>query len=207
MKINIVLLFFAMAINNGIEKPDYKVVKKYNNFELRDYGSIVIATTSLERNYSRSNSVGFQKVASYIFGGNDKNMKIAMTAPVMTSFHSSKNKEQEISFVMPKKHNLDTLPDPTRDDVIIKEKELGLVAAISFGGWATEERAKKYIKKLELLIKKENLIKFNEIIVAQYNAPWAIPPFRKNEILIPIKNRHVKNKCYMNVILNKQKVR
>ena len=187
MKINIVLLFFAMAINNGIEKPDYKVVKKYNNFELRDYGSIVIATTSLERNYSRSNSVGFQKVASYIFGGNDKNMKIAMTAPVMTSFHSSKNKEQEISFVMPKKHNLDTLPAPTRDDVIIKEKELGLVAAISFGGWATEERAEKFIKKLELLIKKENLIKFNEIIVAQYNAPWVIPPFRKNEILIPIK--------------------
>ena len=150
MKINIVLLFFVMITNSGIEKPDYKVVKKYNNFELRDYGSIVIATTSLERNYSRSNSVGFQKVASYIFGGNDKNMKIAMTAPVMTSFHSSKNKEQEISFVMPKKHNLDTLPAPTRDDVIIKEKELGLVAAISFGGWATEQRAKKFIKKLEL---------------------------------------------------------
>ena len=110
-----------------------------------------------------------------------------MTAPVMTSFHSTKNKEQEISFVMPKKHSLDTLPVPTKEDVIIKEKELGLVAAISFGGWATEKIAKKYIKRLELLIKEENLVKFNEIIVAQYNAPWAIPPFRKNEILIPIK--------------------
>jgi len=187
MKINTVLLFFAMAVNSGIEKPDYKVVKKYNNFELRDYGSIVIATTSLERNYSRSNSVGFQKVASYIFGGNEKNIKIPMTAPVMTSFYSSKNEEQEISFVMPKKHNLDTLPAPTSEDVTIKEKELGLVAAISFGGWATEERAKKYIKRLEMLIKKENLIKYDEIIVAQYNAPWAIPPFRKNEILIPVK--------------------
>ena len=186
MKINIVLLFFAMAINNGIEKPDYKVVKKYNNFELRDYGSIVVATTSLERNYSRSNSVGFQKVASYIFGGNDKNMKIAMTAPVMTTFHSSK-KEQEISFIMPKEHNLDTLPAPNRIDVTIKEKELGLVAAISFGGWATEERTKNYIKKLNLLIENENLIKLNEVIVAQYNSPWIIPPFRKNEILIPIK--------------------
>ena len=187
MKINIILLFFAMAINNGIEKPDYKVVKKYNNFELRDYGSFVIATTSLKRNYSRSNRVGFQKVASYIFGGNDKNMKIAMTAPVMTSFHSSKNKEQEISFVMPKKYNLDTLPAPARNDVIIKEKELGLVAATSFGGWATEEKVKKFIYKLDFLIKEENLIKLNEIIVAQYNSPWASPPFRKNEILIPIK--------------------
>ena len=187
MKINIVLLFFAMAVNSGIEKPSYKLVKKYNNFELRDYGSIVIATTSLERNYSRSNSIGFQKVASYIFGSNDKNMKIAMTAPVMTTFHSSKNKEQKISFVMPKKHNLETLPAPTREDVTIKEKELGLVAAISFGGWATEKRAKNYIKKLDLLIEKENLTKLNEIIVAQYNSPWVIPPFRKNEILIPIK--------------------
>ena len=65
-----------MAVNSGIEKPSYKLVKKYNNFELRDYGSIVIATTSLERNYSRSNSIGFQKVASYIFGSNDKNMKM-----------------------------------------------------------------------------------------------------------------------------------
>ena len=33
MKINIILLFFAMAVNSGIERPDYKVVKKYNNFE------------------------------------------------------------------------------------------------------------------------------------------------------------------------------
>ena len=189
MKINIVLLFFVMAINSGIEKPDYKVVKKYNNFELRDYGSFVVATTSLERNYSRSNSVGFQKVASYIFGGNDKNIKIAMTAPVMTTFYYSNNKEQEISFFMPKKYNPSTLPSPSRDDVTIKEKELGLVATISFGGWATEERAKKYTKRLELLIKKENLIKFNEIIVAQYNAPWTIPPFRKNEILIPVKKK------------------
>ena len=187
MKINIILFVLVFAMNSGIETPNFKIVKKYKNFELRDYGSIVIATTTLERDYSRSNSIGFQKVASYIFGGNDKNMKIAMTAPVMTSFYSSDDKEQEVSFVMPRKHSLKTLPVSLREDVVIKEKELGLVAAISFGGWATEVRTKKYIKKLDLLIEKESLIKLNEIIVAQYNSPWAIPPFRKNEILIPIK--------------------
>jgi hypothetical protein len=26
-----------------------------------------------------------------------------------------------------------------------------------------------------------------DFLVAQYNSPWAIPPFRKNEILIKIK--------------------
>ena len=28
--------------------------------------------------------------------------------------------------------------------------------------------------------------------MAQYNAPWVIPPFRKNEILIPIKKNKSK---------------
>ena len=47
---------------------------------------------------------------------------------------------------MPKKHNLDTLPAPNRNDVIIKEKELGLVAAISFGGWQQKREQKNLLR-------------------------------------------------------------
>ena len=45
---------------------------------------------------------------------------------------------------MPKKHNLDTLPAPARDDVIIKEKELGLVAAISLADGQQKKSKKIY---------------------------------------------------------------
>tara|TARA_S200000501_G_scaffold86154_1_gene78994 strand:- start:3944 stop:4519 length:576 start_codon:yes stop_codon:yes gene_type:complete len=186
MKIYIILFFLAMVSKTGIETPDFNIIKKFKDFELRDYGSIIIATTTMETDFSQSNSIGFQRVASYIFGGNDKNMKIEMTAPVMTSFNSLNKNKQQISFVMPKKHNLNTLPLSKRKDVTIKEKELGVVAVISFGGWATEEKANKYIKKLKILMENENLKTSNEIIIAQYNSPWIIPPFRKNEILIPL---------------------
>ena len=186
MKINIILFFLAMVAKSSIETPDFNTIKKFKDFELRDYGSIIIATTTMERDFTQSNSIGFRRVASYIFGGNDKNMKIEMTAPVMTSFNFSNKNEQDISFVMPKKHNLSTLPLSKRKDVTIKEKELGIVAVIAFGGWATEEKANKYIKKLKILIENENLKTSNEIIIAQYNSPWIIPPFRKNEILIPL---------------------
>ena len=130
----------------AIEEPVYQVEKAWEaeQIEIRAYAPRIMAVTGM----NEDSDSGFRVLAGYIFGDNAEEQKIAMTAPVMTSFYSSKNKEQEISFVMPKKHNLDTLPAPTRDDVIIKEKELGLVAALSFGGWATEERAKKYIKKL-----------------------------------------------------------
>jgi len=186
MKINTILFFIAMVSKSGIETPDFNRIKQFKDFELRDYGSIIIAKTTLERDFSQSNSIGFQRVASYIFGGNDKNIKIEMTAPVMTSFNSLNQNEQEVSFVMPKKHNLSTLPLSIRKDVKIKQRELGIVAAISFGGWATQEKVDKYIKKLKVLMENEKLKTSNEIIIAQYNSPWIIPPFRKNEILIPL---------------------
>ena len=62
MKINIILFVLVFAMNSGIETPNFKIVKKYKNFELRDYGSIVVATTSLERNYSRKRYSTFGKI-------------------------------------------------------------------------------------------------------------------------------------------------
>jgi hypothetical protein len=56
-----------------------------------------------------------------------------------------------------------------------------------FGGWATENRTKYYIDQLVNSLKKEEIDPVGDIMVAQYNSPWVIPPFRKNEIIIPIK--------------------
>ena len=113
-----------------------------------------------------------------------------MTAPVITSFNSLYENQKDISFIMPKKHNLNSLPLSNKNNVSIKVKEVGLVAVIGFGGWATEERTNKYINKLKILILNEKLNISDEIIVAQYNSPWAIPPFRKNEILIPLDKKN-----------------
>ena len=94
--------------------------------------------------------------------------------------------EYEISFVMPSSFNKETLPDPNSSNVEIMGRSLDLVACISFGGWATESRVKNYHEKLNNWIEKEGLKIYGKFMVAQYNSPWALPPFRHNEIMVRV---------------------
>ena len=78
------------------------------------------------------------------------------------------------------------LPDPDDNQVKIDTHNLGKTAVVKFGGWATKSRTEYYKKELEEYLKKKQYIAKGEFLVAQYNSPWALPPFRKNEILISI---------------------
>ena len=170
----------------AIETPRYQTVVKEGKYEIRIYDPMIIAKTFVESNYSDAASVGFRRIANYIFGGNKEQMDIAMTAPVILNTPSSKN-SYDILFVMPRKHSLDDLPLPNYDNVILQRKELGRTAVVSFGGWATENRAIYYKNKLEEFINKNDYEILTDYMVAQYNSPWTLPPFRKNEIIVSIK--------------------
>jgi hypothetical protein len=114
-------------------------------------------------------------------------MEIAMTAPVLTKLPSKGNIDlHEVSFVMPRKFDLGSLPNPDLESVKISERQLGRVAVFTFGGWATENRTKYFVNRLIKSLKDEDIGTYGEIMVAQYNSPWVPPPFRKNEIIISI---------------------
>ena len=133
----------AGPVISNVEKPDYKVIQSTQNIEIRQYEPMIIAITNIRSNYRESTYTGFRRIANYIFGGNDQNMEIAMTAPVLTKFPSDINSNIfEVSFVMPKEHNLKSLPSPDLQTVSISERQLGRVAVFKFGGWATENRTK-----------------------------------------------------------------
>ena len=185
------IFFFiiALVLNTkimAIETPKYRTLIKEGKFEVRDYDPMVIAKTSVNSNYSNAASTGFRRIANYIFGGNKNQMNIAMTAPVILNTPSSKN-DYDILFVMPKEYSLDDLPLPNYDNIKLQTKELGKTAVISFGGWATEDRSVYYRERLKDFVKKNNYDILSDFMVAQYNSPWALPPFRKNEILVMIK--------------------
>ncbi|MBT5933220.1 MAG: heme-binding protein, partial [Flavobacteriales bacterium] len=87
ISISIVLLilsqFFMAYQSSKIESPKYTLLKAYDEFELRQYGSMIVAQTVVKsKSYESSSSNGFRTVANYIFGGNDEKKKIAMTSPV-----------------------------------------------------------------------------------------------------------------------------
>ena len=56
----------------ALETPEYELISKDDGFEIRRYSEMIIATTSVQADYKGSTSSGFRRIASYIFGGNDK---------------------------------------------------------------------------------------------------------------------------------------
>ena len=120
-KILIFVAFSLIAFDQimAIETPKYKLIKKESGFEVRDYGPMIVASTSVESNYSDAASIGFRRIAGYIFGGNSAGMKIDMTAPVITNTPATRE-TYEIQFIMPSKHSFKDLPKPSAGNVSIK---------------------------------------------------------------------------------------
>ena len=172
--------------NTMLETPEYELIKKSGSFEIRKYAPMVIARTQVSSDYSEATSRGFRRIANYIFGGNDASIEIAMTAPVITGSPVDANGNYEIAFVMPKAYDKAKLPKPNSSNVEIADQDLDSVATISFGGWATGNRVKKFQKELDSWISQQGLKKIGNFMVAQYNSPWALPPFRHNEIMVRI---------------------
>ena len=70
-------MLFSSINQSSLETPQYKLVKKYKKFEIRDYEKMIVAYTNIEEQYRQSTYTGFRRIANYIFGGNNKNMEIA----------------------------------------------------------------------------------------------------------------------------------
>ena len=172
--------------NTKLETPEYKLLKKSGSFEVREYAPMVIARTLVDADFKEATSTGFRRVANYIFGGNNKRMEIAMTAPVISNSPIDVKDSYEIAFVMPKSHNIEILPEPDNFNVQVLERNLGQVAVISFGGWASKSRVERYHNKLKEWVVKENYNLKGNFMIAQYNSPWILPPFRHNEIMVQV---------------------
>ncbi len=187
LSITIVLLvlsqFFMAYQSNKIETPKYTVLKSYDDFELRQYGSMILAQTVMQSaSYENTSSQGFRTVASYIFGGNDENKKIAMTAPVIMEMGD----DTKMSFVMPKEHSMESLPEPSSEEVKILKVSPKKYAVITFPGYANNKKIDKYAKKLLKSIKSEGLETVGNVKFMGYNAPWQVIG-RKNEIAVEVK--------------------
>ena len=113
--------------------------------------------------------------------------KIAMTAPV--------NQERiegswRVTFVMPSKYTLETLPDPIDDRVRLKEVRGSLLAAVRYSGTWSQDRYEEKKGRLESWIRRKSLVPAGEPIFARYNPPFMPWFLRRNEVLIPVKQRN-----------------
>ena len=181
--------FFSQYKTNKMvkntETPRYELIEKYDQFEIRKYPKMILATTVMGNGkYSRKSGDGFRTVASYIFGGNDQNKQISMTAPVMASMEDT----MRMSFIMPSKYEMDELPFPDNEKVEIQIRPESLMAIISFGGFANDYDIKYYTKILKEQLVKDGFLVDGKVYFQGYDPPFQLFN-RTNEVAIEIKEK------------------
>lgn len=165
------------------ETQPYKIIKSEKDFEIRKYPAAIMATISMDaKTYKELSSPGFNKLASYIFGSNEGEKKIAMTSPVHMDINDSMS---SMSFVMPADYNLDNLPKPNDSTIKLEKSADEYMAAIQFGGFANDDEIKKYASKLEEALKRSGINYYGNFRFLGYNAPFQLLA-RRNEIVVNV---------------------
>lgn len=187
--IGIITLFFisfqvwAGMSSSGIEEYPYTVIKQYEDFEVRRYEQAIFARTHIDAETYRSGSGnGFRTLASYIFGGNERNESISMTAPVAMRWEDG----MVMEFMMPSQYTLETLPRPSRSDIEIYEKPSVIMAGISFGGWASDRKIAGKIRELSAFLENEGIRHTGQFQYMGYNPPYQVVN-RRNDIVVEVK--------------------
>jgi hypothetical protein len=179
----VLLQSFTIMPINKTEEQKHSLVRKYKDFEIRFYPSATIATiNSNAKTYRDLSGPGFQKLAGYIFGGNETNKKISMTTPVQMDINDSVS---TMSFVMPSEFTKENLPKPNDPNVNIKNTADEYVAVIRFGGYASDEDLKFYSEKLQNLLKENGIIPVGNYRFLGYNPPFQFIG-RRNEIIVAV---------------------
>ena len=200
-KLLILSLIFLSSFLMATEEPEFILIFKNENFEIRQYSSKILAQVTVLGDFDDATSNGFKVLAAYIFGNNlslDGNTKIEMTAPVvlepisevikMTApiLAEGENKKWVVSFVMPKEYSLDTLPKPNNKDISISSIPPQKYAVVVFSGLVRESNYDEQINLLNYYVVNKNLVTVGKVQIARYNPPWTLPFFRRNELMIRI---------------------
>jgi len=171
---------YTVGYEGRLETPQYTIVQKIDGVEIREYSPFRVAQTQVAQG-KKGLYQGFRSVAGYIFGGNQEAKSMAMTAPVIQENTESK---MNVAFFMSKAES--DLPTPNNRNVIVKEKEWGKIAALSFYGSGSQERFLAKEKIVREKLRKRGMKGKRHAIYAQYNSPSAFPLLRKNEVLIQL---------------------
>jgi len=199
--ISIALTFTGVAM--ATEEPKYSVLEKEPPFEVRSYAPMIVAEVQVEGDLDDASSQGFRLIAAYIFGQNQVNEKIAMTAPVTVEDQAAKSAKiamtvpvgieskagkWTVSFVMPAEYTMESIPKPINPLVQLRQIPAVKKAVISFTGFYNQQKVAEKTLELEQWMKVRNLQSTGAPNFARYNPPWTLPFLRRNEVMINLRD-------------------
>ena len=170
------------------KRQEFKVLRSYSGFELREYLPCVIAEVRVSANFSDSSGSAFSTLFNYISKGNQSSQKIAMTAPVITAqkAENSELSEWYVSFVMPAGSTFGQMPQPNNSQVTLRELDTETCVAKSFRGRATDDSSRKIAQELRTNAAKVNIALSEETRICRFDPPFKPGILQYNEIVIPV---------------------
>ena len=173
----------------AIEQPDFNVVaeSESKSYEIREYDNHIVAETLVQGNFNKVGNTAFKRLGGYIFGDNEADQKISMTAPVT---QQATEQGYIVRFYMPSEHQLKDLPEPLLKTVVVHEVAGGTFAVMKYrGGWK-ESRYNKFKQELVEAVRSDpSWAIAGEATWARYDPPFMPSFLRRNEILLPVTRR------------------
>jgi len=192
-----------METPEGLVGPSYKVISKGKGYEIREYESYSVASTSMskvDQPYTMddlaSGGEAFNALAAYIFGANEEKEVMEMTTPVATTSSGEmrfylRERDGSESFPMPVAENDEVFNE--KGSVSVKEIPPATLAVAKFTGFVTEGEVARQkdalmtclaIDGIEIDVPHASVVPY---VMFQYNPPYTIPILRRNEIGIPVR--------------------
>jgi hypothetical protein len=198
--IGICILLFATITMAG-EEPSYEVLEQTDEYEVRRYAPYLVAEVDVEGDFGEAGNKAFRLLSGYIFGDNQTEEKMSMTAPVesrrkeegvrmsmtapVTSTASASD-EYTYAFVMERKYTLDTLPRPRDPRIRVKEQAARVMAVRRYSGRWTEGNYRENEAELMGALSADGRRPTGLPTLARYDSPFTPWFMRRNEVMVEI---------------------
>ena len=190
----------VVGIRSGTEEPRFEVVDRMGEVEIRRYAPRIAAETAVPGDEDAARTEGFRRLAGYIFGGNARRDRIAMTAPVaqargeriaMTApvAQAGDATGWTIRFFMPSGYTMETLPVPDDARVTLVEVPAETVAVLRFSGVPRPEAVARGTAALTAALGASPWTATAPVQGWFYDPPWTVPALRRNEVVAPVARR------------------
>ena len=194
-----------VGIRGGTEEPPHTSESLSRDVELRRYRERVCAETTVNATEEAARSVGFRRLAGYIFGGNHAGSTFAMTAPVTQSDATRGERfvvtapvaqqptttgQWVIRFILPADATLESLPEPNDPAVRLVRIAAATVAVQRFSGSRGPRAVASHTERLLTTLREYGFEPTGPAEAWFYDPPWTLPRLRRNEIAVTIAHHY-----------------
>jgi hypothetical protein len=209
-----VLAFLALAASSGCsvfgirteEQPRHEILAHEGRMEIRRYAPYLTASITTQGTFKGTQRESFMTLAGYIFGKNRSAAKVEMAAPVVQSakaeaismaapvvMQESGSQSWVMSFVIPSKYTLETVPKPLDPRVQLREMPEELLAVARYSWSFNEERGRRYERELRDWIAAHGTYEtVGPARFSGYDPPWTLPFLKRNEVMIPVRAKQAR---------------